>query len=153
MAKQSLQKTEHLCWHVLTLFWHFFNRLYHFFDMFWHIFDSFDIFLTDRQTDGQKDRPAYLIWHVLTLFDMFWHFFDSFWHFLTFFWPTNLQNLVLEAPARSLKTMIPFIERLNISSHPVTCSMYELLHHWALPNNWATVTWKAQHWNWPKDSQ
>ena len=89
MAKQSLQKTEHLCWHVLTLFWHFFNRLYHFFDMFWHIFDSFDIFLTDRQTDGQKDRPAYLIWHVLTLFDMFWHFFDSFWHFLTFFWPTN----------------------------------------------------------------
>ena len=107
----------------------FFDRLYHFFDMFWHIFDSFEIFLTDRQTDGQKDRPAYLIWHVLTLFDMFWHFFDSFWHFLTFFWPTDrqtdrqtdIQNLGVEAPSPELKKECNFLISLslNLSSSSV----------------------------------
>ena len=66
-----------------------FVRFWHFLTCFENFLTFFDIFLTDRQTDWQMDRPTYLIWHVLTLFDMFWPFFDSFWHFLTFFWLTD----------------------------------------------------------------
>ena len=71
---------------IIILFWQFRN-LYIFFD----IFDMFDIY-----------------WHFLTfltVFDSFWQFF---WQFLTFFWPTDqptdIQNLDVEAPSRSLKT-------------------------------------------------
>ena len=73
-------------------FWHYYTfltvlRIFIFFDIFWHfltVFDIFltffdilltvfDIFLTDRTTDQQTNRPTYI------------------------------QNLDVEAPARSLK--------------------------------------------------
>ena len=96
-------------WHVLTLFWHFLT-------IFWP---------TDRHMDRWIDGPILydMFWHF---FDMFWHFFDSFWHFWHFFdrqtdRQTDIQNLDVEAPARSLKisndnlTRYSFVQRASFT--------------------------------------
>ena len=73
--------------------------------MFWQgltlFLTCFDTFLTimaffDWQIVRWTNRPI--------LYNMFWHFFDMFWHFFWQFFDrqTDIQNLDVEAPARSL---------------------------------------------------
>ena len=60
-------------------------------------------FLTDRQTDGQTDLSYMTCFDTfLTCFDTFLTVFDIFDIFLTDR-QTDIQNLDVEAPARSLK--------------------------------------------------